>query len=89
LKQLAGVVDLGARCRRKFAELASQLVGMVRSAAVEIDQIAVDVVHDFEPGGRLCQEKGAATGECFDVASAVRNVRKEALEVPGLSAGPG
>lgn len=89
LEELPGVVDLGSRGRWKLSEFAGEFVWMVRGDAVEVDEIAVDVVHDFQAGLPLRQEKGTAPGKGFDVACAVRDVWQEALEVAGLAAGPG
>lgn len=89
LEELAGVGDLGARGGREIAEGAGQFFWVVGGDPVEIDEVSVDVVDDFQAGLGIGQEEGAAAGEGLDVAGLGGDVREEAFEVAGLSARPG
>jgi len=49
-------------------------------APVEGDEVAVDVVEDFEARRLFCKEDGEAAGEWLDVAGVLADPWKDILE---------
>jgi len=62
---------------------------MVLDHPVEVDQIAVDVVEDFDFGFGLEKEQRGGTAEGFDVALVVREQRQDLVGQLPLAADPG
>ena len=70
-------------------QLSEQHVGVETDAAVEGDEIAVEIVEHLDTRTRLRKEDGKSSGERFDVASVLTDFWQDVLEQAALSAWPG
>ena len=91
IKEAGGALDVGSGCGRlglqlhkglaaaeQPCELAHELVKMVLHYAVEINQVAVDVVEHFAAGGGVAQEKqGCAACEQLYITAMLGKQRQQ------------
>lgn len=97
-----GALDVGQRLRpgvleplkyratgeRPF-ELPHKLLQVVLYHAVEIDQLAVDVIDDLDRRRRPHEEQGGAAGEHLHIALMRREAGKQGISQAALAADPG
>lgn len=75
-------------CQRRL-ELTDEFLEVVLNDAVEVDQLAVDVVEHLDVGGRPLEEQRGAAGENLDVAFMPRKSRNDVRGETPLAAHPG
>lgn len=75
------IEELATAVEDKF-EFGEEGVGVEPDAPVECDEVAVDVVEDFEPGRIFCEENREAAGEWLDVAGVLADSWQDILEEP-------
>lgn len=68
--------------------LAQEWLQMELSVSIEVDQAAVEVVHDFGRGWRLGEEDGQAAAECLDVELVGPDEWEDGGEEPGFATRP-
>lgn len=70
-------------------ELAHELLEVMLDHAVEIDELAVDVVQDLDLGRRLREEDRGGAGERLDVTAMGREQADESIGKTTLATNPG
>ena len=75
--------------RQRPFELAHEFLQVILDDAVQVDQLAVDVVQHLDLGRRPHEVQRGAAGEDLDVASVRRKLRDDTVGQASFAADPG